>query len=166
MFREVILESVTHLYISAIPFAPSQSNISKLFLPKFPNLVSAAHGKLDTWPPLRQVLSGHSREVKSISFSSDGKKMLSLSEDEIKIWNMSAGGILMNSISRNDRLFMDGAISPDGKYVAACDVVRLRVWDAETGEVTNMYETPVDGPRESPLFHFVLFSPDGKLLIS
>ncbi|KLO19718.1 hypothetical protein SCHPADRAFT_898656 [Schizopora paradoxa] len=51
-FAPAISFGAPHIYISALPFAPSNSPVSVLFGPKFKNSLSVVAGRRDDWDPL------------------------------------------------------------------------------------------------------------------
>ncbi|KIO07639.1 hypothetical protein M404DRAFT_391033, partial [Pisolithus tinctorius Marx 270] len=80
-FGSVISHSTPHLYISALPFTPSNTKLSGMLMPKFSHLVSVAVGGQKEWPAAQVALQGHTRSVQSVGFSSDGKRIVSGSYD-------------------------------------------------------------------------------------
>ncbi|KAJ6612023.1 hypothetical protein B0H10DRAFT_2283411, partial [Mycena sp. CBHHK59/15] len=72
-FGDVIVQSAPHIYLSALAFAPQQSEIVKKFRHEFPRLLSAEIGQMAVWPATIAVLEGHTGVVSSVAFSPDGK---------------------------------------------------------------------------------------------
>jgi WD40 repeat protein len=75
-----------HIYLSALPFAPSPSSVSRIYRDKFPNLLVVTEGESDRWPSLQLVIRAHRDFVHSVAFSPDGSRIISGSGDStIKI---------------------------------------------------------------------------------
>ncbi|KAG1838102.1 hypothetical protein DFJ58DRAFT_734023 [Suillus subalutaceus] len=68
VFSSIILHSTPHLYVSACPFSPVNSPLSRMF----PNTLHLAFGRDMNWPAVQTVLRGHTKPVTSVSFSPDG----------------------------------------------------------------------------------------------
>lgn len=62
-FGSVISCSTPHLYISALPFAPSTTMISKELVPRFSCLASIFMGGLKEWPAAQVAMQGHTSGV-------------------------------------------------------------------------------------------------------
>jgi len=84
-------------------------------------------------------LSGHNDFVNSISFSPDGKRLASGSDDNtVKIWNPATGECLW-TVSGEDPIHCV-AFSPDGSLLAAGDgysesgLGEVRIYNASTGD--------------------------------
>jgi WD40 repeat protein len=122
---------------------------------------------LETGGALRSY-TGHTGELWLLKFSSDGKQVISGGMDgTIRVWDWATG--------RNLRSFVNvvdyprcGAISPDGKLLAAghftgnfakCDGV-LRVWDIASGKEL------CSGKGHKAALTSVVWSADGKKVIS
>ncbi|KAJ6541156.1 hypothetical protein DFH09DRAFT_1041449, partial [Mycena vulgaris] len=58
-FRDAIILSAPHIYVSALALAPTQSEISKTFWSQFPSLLSIKKGQMTEWPATMTVLEGH-----------------------------------------------------------------------------------------------------------
>ncbi len=104
----------------------------------------------------RTVLSG---SVHLVAFSSDGKYIVSVSDDDTaRVWEAATGKQVAQVI--HGSWVSSVAFSPDGKYVISGSNDSIaRVWETATGkEVARMTH---DGPVNS-----VTFSPDGKYVLS
>ncbi|TDL24718.1 hypothetical protein BD410DRAFT_850870, partial [Rickenella mellea] len=94
-FGNTISQSAPHLYLSALPFAPENSKVSKQFLPQFSQTLSILMGKVADWPAIQYVAEGHTDSVDSVAFSPDGKHIVSGSWDKtIRVWNTETGDIV------------------------------------------------------------------------
>src|SRR6202044_2206698 len=93
-FSYPISESIPHIYISAIPFAPMETRISKQFLSQIPQHLSIILGSIMDWPAVKNVLEGHKGPVSSVACSPDGQRIVSGSGDNtVRVWNAQTGEI-------------------------------------------------------------------------
>ena len=76
-FASIIGKSTPHLYLSALPFSPSQSAIPGCLLDRFPRIAKVVVGQHHDWPRSQQILQGHSDAVNSVAFSPDGRYIVS-----------------------------------------------------------------------------------------
>jgi len=112
------------------------------------------------------LLAGHTDEVRAVSYSPDGARILTASYDRTaRIWDAESGAPLVTLIGHSSAI-NDAAWSPDGRYVATAsgnplDIRSaddsLRIWDAATGEQLRVIKT------EAGLTS-VAWSPDGARL--
>ena len=162
-FWEVIGQSVPHIYLSALPFAPSNSLLVKMFTPHLQHQLHVTKGKAAAWPPIHSVMSGHTAAIHSIALSPDGKHVVSGSSDKtIRIWDAETGRTVAGPFEGHTSGIRSVAFSPDGKHVVSgSSDYTIRIWNAETG-------LTVAGPFEGHTLHVrsVAFSPDGKLVVS
>jgi WD40 repeat protein len=140
VFAGIILESTPHLYLSALPFAPKHSRISQEFLPKFPQLLTVATGKAIDWPAMLCILTGHTGSVYSVTFSEDGRRVVSGSFDEtIHIWDAESGKVISGPLIEHTDLVNSVAFSQDGTHVVSGSYDKtIRIWDAESGKVVSI----------------------------
>lgn len=105
----------------------------------------------------KELLIGHTQGINSLSFSADGKRIVSASDDfTVRIWDVETGSLVR--VWENDLLFCKFAtFSPDGNVVVSVYNEALVVWDANTGEHIQTLSV-------KKWFDFVSFSPDGKML--
>ena len=158
-FWEVIVQSVPHIYLSALPFTPSNSLLAKNFTPHLQHKLCVTKGKAVAWAPIHGVMSGHREGINCIAFSLDGKHVVSGSSDNtIQIWDVETGLTLAGPFKGNTSHVNSVAFSPDGKHVVSGSYDNtIRVWNAETG-------LTVAGPFKGHTsdVNTVAFSPDGK----
>jgi WD40 repeat protein/tRNA A-37 threonylcarbamoyl transferase component Bud32 len=111
-----------------------------------------------------RTLRGHRTEnnytVWMLDFRPDGKQIVSVAEDALKIWDVQSGALL-HSFPQTKTLRCV-KYSPDGsRIVAAGDNRILQVWDARTGDELASFA----GDHTGQIWT-VAFSPDGYRLVS
>ncbi|KIM28371.1 hypothetical protein M408DRAFT_57282, partial [Serendipita vermifera MAFF 305830] len=135
-FASVIAQSAPHIYLSALPFSPQQSALSGRYVKLFPRILSVKSGGFENWPPVQNILFGHTDIVSSVAFSPDGKRIVSGSSDKtVRVWDAETGQAVGAPFQGHDQGVNSVAFSPDGKrIVSGSDDKTVRVWDAETGQ--------------------------------
>src|SRR5271170_1484831 len=92
MFGSTMSQSTPHIYLSALPFTPERSIISKHFLPQFRRTLRIYTGRAIDWPASQNAFQGHTGSVNAVAVSPDGKCIVSGSSDEtIRIWDAETG---------------------------------------------------------------------------
>ncbi len=102
-------------------------------------------------------LQGHTKQVNSVAFSSDGKFLVSGSSDQtVRVWDPSSGQLL-NTIEAGEKDILSVCYSPDGKYIASGGADNLvKVWSAQSGN--KVWEFP----EYKAQINAVTFSPDAR----
>ena len=87
------------------------------------------------------TLSGHTDDVRSVVYSSDGRSLVSGSVDKtIKLWDMQTGGAI-RTFSGHTELVRSVSISVDSTTIASGSFDKtIRLWDAKTGECHHVIE--------------------------
>ncbi len=163
-------KSAPHIYLSALPFAPTCSLVSTHYSTSFSQILHVARGQLSHWPSSEMVISNPGRwpaTVKSVAFSPDGQHIVSGSTDRtIRVWNAMTGETAAGSFTlagHTDYVFLESVtLSPDGQHiVSGSSDGTIRVWNAMTGETAAGPFTVHTGPVFS-----VAFLPDGQHIVS
>jgi len=112
-------------------------------------LCDAASGKL------LRTLEGHRNKVNRVTFSADGDRLASASDDyTVRIWDPE-NGALLRTLAGHEEPVLDVAFSIDGKRIAsATNNDSIKVWDPATGKAIKALEGHSS----------VTFRPDGKVL--
>ncbi|KIM21058.1 hypothetical protein M408DRAFT_53919, partial [Serendipita vermifera MAFF 305830] len=162
-FGSVISRSLPHIYLSALPFAPRNSAVSRSYIKDYPKTLTVQTGGLGEWPVTQNVLVGHEGGLKAISFSPDGKRIVSGSSDKtIRVWDAETGEVVAGPLEGHDGPVLSIGFSPDGRRIVSGSSDRTaRVWNAETGELVT---EPLKGHADA--VNSVGFSPDGKRILS
>ncbi|KAF7975669.1 hypothetical protein HWV62_8761 [Athelia sp. TMB] len=161
-FAAPISQSVPHIYLSALPFAPSQSLVSQTYLPQYSSTAHLKVGKLDRWPAMLKTFEGHTSAVWAAAYSPDGTRIASASADStIRVWDTETGEAVGAPFKGHTAAIRSIAYSPSGhRIVSGSDDSTIMMWDSETGEAAR-----------SPLQHSgtiacVAYSRDGKHVVS
>ena len=111
------------------------------------------------------VLAGHSKIVRSVSFSPDGRSLLSVADDmsmwiwDCGTWSGKQTDGFRDSESRVWHRLL--CVRPDGKYVATVSSNRLvQLWSTSDGECVATLDD------RNTFVNCVMFSPNGKLLVT
>ncbi|KAI0439903.1 quinon protein alcohol dehydrogenase-like superfamily [Xylaria telfairii] len=122
------------VYGSGLAFSPTRSVVRKLFLNKKPEWLLMRPARENNWSSNLQTLEGHGSVVISMAFSSNGKHLVSGSQDcTARIWDVTTGGCL-NILEGHHREVHSVAFSPNDKFIASSSWdFTIRIWDAETG---------------------------------
>jgi WD40 repeat protein len=163
IFGGMILHSTPHLYVSALPFTPANSPLSKNLSARFPNILRVASGRDMNWPAVQTVLRGHTNSVKSVSFSPDGIRIVTGSWDKtVRLWDAATGQPVGEPLRGHTRPVKSVSFSPDGtRIVSGSEDKTVRLWDAATGEPVG---EPLRGHTSS--VNSVSFSPDGTRIVT
>src|SRR5712671_5611389 len=162
-FATPIAQSVPHIYLSVIVFAPTESVTAETFHGKFMNTVSVQSGKMANWPVIQKIFHGHYYSVISVAFSPDGFRIVSGSEDKtIRLWDAETGDPIGKPLDRHSDGVNSVAFSPDGSRIVSGSWDKtIRLWDAETGDpIGKPLEGHCDGVSS------VAFSRDGSRIVS
>ena len=86
-------------------------------------------------------LAGHTKRLRTVAFSPDGKRIASGSHDKtIKVWDVETGEEL-RTIRGHAAEVMSVAFGPEGRRIVSGGFDRtVRIWDAETGEELQRFE--------------------------
>jgi WD40 repeat protein len=135
-----IAKSAPHIYLSALPFAPTGSLVSTHYSTSFPRIIHMERGQLSHWPSLEMVISNFG-SVRSVAFSPDGQHIVSGSEDgSIRVWNAKTGETAAGPFTGHTGWVSSVAFSPDGQHiVSGSDDRSIRVLNVTIGktETTN-----------------------------
>jgi WD40 repeat protein len=90
--------------------------------------------RVEGWGPDVRVFEGHAHPVMSVSFSGDGKQMVSGSRDRmIHVWDTRSGAHHA-VLKGHTRSVMSVSFSTDGRHIVSGSRDKtIRVWDARTG---------------------------------
>ncbi|KAG2036722.1 hypothetical protein BDR03DRAFT_898125 [Suillus americanus] len=132
VFSGLILHSTPHLYVSALPFLPANSPLSRNFSARFPNTLRVASGRDMNWPAVQTVLRGHTSSVNSVSFSPDGTRIVTGSLDKtVRLWDAGTGEPVGEPLRGHTDSVNSVSFSPDGtRIVTGSEDNTVRIWDA------------------------------------
>jgi WD40 repeat protein len=93
-------------------------------------------GNICLWNEVERIFTGmHENWVTGITFSPNGKLLISCSEDlTVKIWDIASGNCLKTFIGHSGWV-LDIAVSSDGSFLVSGSLDRtVKIWDVGTGQ--------------------------------
>ena len=107
------------------------------------------------------IFNGHISEVNSVSYSPDGKYVVSASKDEtIRLWESSSGRCVRILEGHTDAVW-SASFSPNGKYIISTSNDKTaRIWESSSGRCIMILEGHTDRVTSS------FFLKDGKNVIT
>ena len=139
VFAEPISQSMPHIYLSALAFAPCPLMIPQHYASLYPSIGILKADRLSSWLDVQPILTGHTAEVYSVAFSPDGAGIASGSRDEtIRLWDAKTGVAIGEPLRGHTRPVESVAFSPDGARIASgSGDTTIQLWDAKTGAAIN-----------------------------
>jgi len=138
---------------------------SVLFRPDGDALAAGgSDGLVRLWSPrsgeVLHSLEGHSDNIRSLAFSSDGVLASGGNDKTIRLWTVDTGEALRMFKGHEGAVYCL-AFNPKGNFLASAGEDKtIRIWDAKTGECIRTLQD-----HEGKVWS-VAFSPDGSLLAS
>jgi WD40 repeat protein len=111
------------------------------------------------------AFKGHTGGARSLAFSSDGKRLLTGSQDgTARIWDSATGKELL-ALPRQESWINGVAFNPDSTRLATCTIAgTVKLWDGGTGKELSTLTIGQNPVGIMDWLHNVAFSPDGTLL--
>jgi len=161
-FKVSIAGAATHIYISALPFCPSDSRVAQIYSRRYPNLLSILSGRRGNFDVPATTRDGHDLSVTSVAFFSDGKLVSGSVDGTMHMWDSNTGKAISAPLTGDMSMVCSVAVSPDGKHIASgSEEKTLQIWDSDTGAC------PL-GPiaAHNGVVRSVAFSPDGSRIVT
>jgi len=99
-------------------------------------ITPSASGNSETGDIILDPLEGHTRSVRSVVFSPDGRRIVSASGDEtIRIWNSETGEMMLGPLKGHTDTVVSAVFSPDGRLIVSASFDKtIRIWDSRSGD--------------------------------
>ncbi|KAG9025303.1 hypothetical protein FRB95_010345 [Tulasnella sp. JGI-2019a] len=148
-FGAPISASPPHIYLSALPFTPSHTSLSRVYGHLAEGGPKPRRGCLQQWSQWG---------VRCLAWSSDGQRIISGSpHGTLCLWDPSTGARIGGTWKHTHGVECV-AWSPDGRMIVAGSYVCIHLWDSTTG-ITKAWKG-----REH--VRSLAWSPDGKWVVS
>ncbi|CAE6426768.1 unnamed protein product [Rhizoctonia solani] len=157
-----VSRSTPHIYLSMLPFWPSDAPISLYYTPKMQNMIKPWGTALSRRQSALLATWSFGSQVMSTKFSPDGSRIAVAAGKELFIIDGYTGQRLVGPLKGHTNTVSSVEFSPDGLHIASSSWDgTIRVWNVQTGHM------PID-----PLLGHALsveaihFSPDSTRLVS
>ncbi|KAF8586931.1 WD40 repeat-like protein [Ramaria rubella] len=158
----VITLAALHIYASVISLTPKTTELYKIYDSKLPTkfTIMSSH---PFWANSLCTLEAHTGTVTFVTFSPDGRKLASASNDHTaQLWDVETGTPIGTALEGHSNKLTSITFSPDGRKLASASYDNtVQLWDVETG-------TPIGTALEGHSVEItsVTFLPDGRKLAS
>ena len=90
---------------------------------------------------MRARFEEHTKTIKSIAFSPNGRFLVTGSNDSVRVWNLRDGSSKVMPVSRRPGSFLSVAFRPDGRYIAGGDSARsILIWDSRRHKLVAKWQ--------------------------
>ncbi|CRK31727.1 hypothetical protein BN1708_005529 [Verticillium longisporum] len=133
-YRSMIESAPLQLYVAALVFTPMRSVVKSLYQDEAPSWVTFGATVEQDWSACLQTLEGHDGTIYSVSFTEDGHRLASASEDgTVKIWDVATGTCLQ-TLEGHNGCIMSAAFIADDRLASASQDGMIQLWDVATGK--------------------------------
>ncbi|KAH6867759.1 quinon protein alcohol dehydrogenase-like superfamily [Coprinopsis sp. MPI-PUGE-AT-0042] len=149
-----------HIYLSALPFVPSESKIRHLYAKPASNAtlsIAVVSGLEEHWDPISVTFRESSM---AIDMSPCGTMVVTRSS-HVRLYNAKSGQLLQSfgsEMSLEDTTYASVAFSSDSRYIASTTSFGVQIWDVVSGESVGNCRFPhsplPDGSRGTYAIHF------------
>ncbi|CAE7177651.1 unnamed protein product [Rhizoctonia solani] len=150
--------------IESVAFSPDAKLITSNCGPSFASTSDDVQlWDLQTRKAASGPFKGHTDNVNSVSFSPDGTRLVSGSNDKtILVWDVERGTTILGPINGHTGGVLSAAFSPNNAQIVSCSSDgTIRLWDSRTGRiVSNSYI------GDTYRVNSVCFSPRGTYIAS
>jgi len=130
-----ISQCTSHVYISALSFAPEESLVARNFCPRLPNTLAITQGKPSQWPMVEFTAEHHKDAVLHMVFSLDESTFASISSQTMYVCDSETRHCVSGPFELCDYgEVYNACFSPDGKHILLGFGSYAVVWDMEMGE--------------------------------
>ena len=112
------------------------------------------------------ALEGHPGKINSISFSRDGKQVVTATgvtglRGEALLWDVKTGKLIRRFAGEHRDILFDAELSPDGSILATAGYDRsIKLWKTASGKLLRTLE------GHNGAIYDIAFSPDGSVIAS
>ncbi|KAI8625445.1 hypothetical protein F5Y19DRAFT_265094 [Xylariaceae sp. FL1651] len=159
--RGVIEKNPLQAYVSALIFSPARCLTRELFQDEEPEWIIRKPAMEIDWNACLQTFESHSSSVTSVTYSRDGTRLASASNDNtVKIWDPATGDCLQ-TLKSHSGWVNSVTYSPNGTRLAsASNDKTVKIWDPATGDCLQTLKSHSDWVKS------VTYSPNGTRLAS
>lgn len=145
-FRVPIEQSAAQIYVSAIPFTPAETILSKTFSPRLECIPRVRSGLSTTWSPCVAVLEGTAR-YNPVAISPDGSHVaFALSRRMVQIWDLATGipigmPFVASVLDTDSEDIRSINFSQDGNWlITISSFCIVRFWETLTGDLLRSFQ--------------------------
>ncbi|KAH6867753.1 hypothetical protein BKA70DRAFT_1579170 [Coprinopsis sp. MPI-PUGE-AT-0042] len=128
-----------HIYLSALPFVPSESKIRHLYAKSTSNAthsIAVVSGLEQHWDPISVTFREY---AKAMDLSPCGT-MIATRSSRVRLYNAKSGQLLQSlgsEMSVEDTWYASVAFSSDSRYIASTTSFGVHIWDVVSGELVG-----------------------------
>ncbi|KAH6910475.1 hypothetical protein BKA70DRAFT_85921 [Coprinopsis sp. MPI-PUGE-AT-0042] len=131
-----------HIYLSALPFIPSESKIRHLYAKSVSNTthsIAVVSGLEQHWDPISVTFR---ERPKAMDLSPCGT-MIATRSSRVRLYNAKSGRLLQSLGSEMKRTeYATVAFSSDSRYIASTTSYGVQIWDVGSGELVGNCRFP------------------------